>query len=181
MILEPAQQGRPQARLMRSPVGRRDRIAIGMDEAVIIGEPGKRPFERAMAAWLFDLAGENLLGDELFAFDILDEIILEAAGKTEHRLAGNIRVGLKELRCAMPADFDSAEKIGFGAGHLEETRGLEMRAFAENLFVGLEANLRPPAVLHLADLFELTFGMTALEDLTIEDLAARDFHFQALG
>ena len=56
---------------MRAAIGRRDRVAIGMDETIVVGEPGDRPFERAMAAGSFNLAGEDLVGDEILALDVL--------------------------------------------------------------------------------------------------------------
>ena len=60
MVLQAAQQRDAQALLMRAAFGRRDGVAVGVDEAVIhAAQPGDRPFERAVAAGLLDLAGED--------------------------------------------------------------------------------------------------------------------------
>ena len=108
---------------MRSPgfvgsaIGRRNGVAIGVDEAVLARQPGDRPFERAVTAGLGDLAEERLIDDQLLALDVEGEKILQAAGKAEHRLGGDL--GVDEGGRATPADFDAAEQIGFRARHLE--------------------------------------------------------------
>ena len=60
---------RAQTRLMRAAVGRRHGVAIGAQEAVVAGDPGDRPFDRAGAFGLLDAAGEHVLGDGLLALD----------------------------------------------------------------------------------------------------------------
>ena len=86
VILQPAQQRGAQARFVRAAVRRRDGVAIGMDEAVLAGEPGDRPFDRAMLARFLDLAGEGLVDDQLLALDVGGEIILQAAREVKRRL-----------------------------------------------------------------------------------------------
>ena len=78
----------------------------------------------------------------------------------------------------MPADLDTAEEIGFRPGHFEQALRLEIRALAENPFVGLEPHARAAPVLHLAQLFEGRDWVAPLEDLPVERLAPRDFHFE---
>ena len=56
------------------------------------------------------------------------------------------RLVLDQLRRTLPADFDAAEEVGFRARHLEDAGRLEGRAFAEDLFVRLEAHLRAAPV-----------------------------------
>ena len=133
VVLERAQQRNAQARLVRAAVGRRDRVAIGMDEAVLAGEPGHRPFDRAVLAGLLDLAEERLLDDRLLALDVGGEIILQAAGEMEHRLGRDLAVAAEQRGRAAPADFDAAEQIGLRARHLEDARRIEFGAGAENL------------------------------------------------
>ena len=52
VILEAAQQRGAQAGFMRAAVRRRDGVAVGIEEAVGVGGPGDRPFDRAVAAGL---------------------------------------------------------------------------------------------------------------------------------
>ena len=92
-----AQQRDAQARLVRAAVGRRDGVAIGVDEAVVVGEPGHGPFDRAVAAGLVDLAGEGALDDRVLALDVGGEIV--AAGR---RGSGT------RLRRDLPSSFSSA-------------------------------------------------------------------------
>ena len=49
VILEAAQQRRAQAGFVRAAVRRRDGVAVGVEEAVGVGGPGDRPFDRAVA------------------------------------------------------------------------------------------------------------------------------------
>ena len=60
MVFQRPQQGEPEAAFVRAAVGRRDGVAVGMDETVVMGEPGHRPFERAMALGLVDPPDEKL-------------------------------------------------------------------------------------------------------------------------
>ena len=105
VILQGAQQRGAQARLVRAAVGRRDRVAIGMDEAVLGGEPGDRPFDRAVLARLLDLAGEDLIDDERLALDVGGEIVLEAAGKVEDRLGRDFRASREQRRARSASGF----------------------------------------------------------------------------
>ena len=89
VILEAARQRGAKAGFMGAAVRGGNGVAIGMHEAVVEGEPGHRPFERSVAALFFDLARENLVGDEVLALDILEKAVLEAAGKAENRLGRN--------------------------------------------------------------------------------------------
>ena len=54
VVLEAAQQRGAQAGLVRAAVRRRDGVAVGVDEAVGVGDPGDRPFDAP--PWLADLA-----------------------------------------------------------------------------------------------------------------------------
>ena len=104
---------------MCAAVRRRDRVAIGMNEAVVFGEPGDRPFERAVAALAADLAGKSFGGDAILLLDFAGEIIGEAAGEAECRLRRYVGSGLDQFLSAFPADFDAAEEVGLGARHPE--------------------------------------------------------------
>ena len=64
-----------------------------MDEAVLAGDPGDRPFDRAVLAVLLDLAGEDLVDDQLLPLDVGGEIVLQAAGEMEDRLGGDLAFG----------------------------------------------------------------------------------------
>ena len=115
---------------MRAAVGRRNGVAIGVDKAVVLGQPGDRPFQRAVALGLFHPADEELVGDLLLALDVGGEIVLQAAGEVENRLGRGLAGGVEQARRAFPADFHAAEQIGLGAGHLEDARRAEFRGLA---------------------------------------------------
>ena len=127
VVLEAAQQRGAQARFVSAAVRRRDGVAVGMDEAVLDGGPGDRPFDRAVLAVLLDLAGEGLVDDQFLPLDVGGEIVLQAAGKMEGRLGGDLAFGVDERGRAAPANFHAAEQIGLGARHLEQPRRVEAR------------------------------------------------------
>ena len=91
VILQAAQQRGAQAGFMRAAIGRRDRVAIGLQEAVGVGGPGDRPFDRAVTAGLADAAGENVGMHQRRAFEVGGEIILQAVGEMERGLLRHVR------------------------------------------------------------------------------------------
>ena len=54
---------------MGAAIGGRDGVAIGMDEAIVVGQPGRWPIRAIHGRRAFDLARENLIGDEILALD----------------------------------------------------------------------------------------------------------------
>ena len=180
MVAQAPQQRHAHAALMRAALRRRDRVAIGGGKSVLdSAQPGDGPFQRAVAAGLLHLAGEDLIGNELLARDLGGKIILEPVGILEHRLGGHAVAG--ELGRTVPANLDTAEKIGFRARHAQQPRGRKRRAMgAENLRIRLEAHLRAAPVMHLADSLERRHRMAALEDLAIQHLPARHLDLEPL-
>ena len=150
-----------QAVLVRAAVRRRDRVAVGAHEAVLIGDPSDRPLDRAVAVGPFDAAGEDLLGHQRLTRDLARQVVLEAAGEVECRFRRRV-VG-DERGIAAPADLDAAEQVGLGARHLEQPRRLEGAALAEDLLVRLEAHLGAAPVHDRAELLELALRLAALE------------------
>src|SRR6185437_10377801 len=146
----PTQQSSAQSGFMGAAVRRRDRIAIGMDEAIVFAKPGDRPFERAMPAAFLDLAGKALLRDEILTFNVLRKIILEAAGEVEDGFRREIGRSIEQGRAAMPADLDAAEEIGLCPRHAKQTCRLEFCALTENVGIGFEAHARATPVRCLA-------------------------------
>ncbi len=173
--LQRARQRDPEALLVGAALRRRDGVAVGVHEAVA-GEPGDRPFHRAVPAGA-GLAGEDVVGDAPLALQRLDQVVLEAAGELEHRL-GRRRLALDQRRIAGPADLDAAEEIGLGARHLEEARRVEARVVAEDLRVRLEADARAAAVHGLAELLQRALGHTAREALAVELARAGDLDLE---
>ena len=88
---------------------------------------------------------------------------------------------LQQIGIAAPADLDPTEQIRLGTGHLEQALRLEGGLGAKNLCVGPEADFGAAAVVDLAEVLELAFGMAALERHAIEFLAARDFDLEPGG
>ena len=140
-----------QSRFMRSAVRRRHGVAIGAQEAVVAGDPGDRPFDRAGAFGFLDPSREHVFGDGLLAFDAARQEILEPAGEVKDGALGRLAVAGEQSLGARPSDFDAAEEIGLRARHAEQPRRLEGGALAEDLGVGPEADARAAAVLDRAE------------------------------
>ena len=168
------------ARLVRAAVGRRHGVAIGAQEPVVAGDPGDRPLDRARAFGPLDPSGEHVVGDGLLAFDAIGEKVLEPAREMEDRALRRLAVALEQRLGARPADFDAAEQIGLRPRHAEQPRRLEGGALAENLGVGLEADLGAAPVLHRAETLHRAVGRAARIGLAIELLAARHLDFHGL-
>jgi hypothetical protein len=115
--------------------GRRDGVAIGMDEAFLVLRPGDAhstappwPFGSSMqpgegAGVTVSQAGRpaSLSGSRSGRWGI------------EGASAGGLRRALQQRRVAGPADFDAAEQIGLGPGHAVEPRRDQCARGAENL------------------------------------------------
>ena len=97
-----------QAVLVRAAFGRRDGVAVGERKTVLVGNPGNRPFDRSVAAFLFDAARKNILRDVRLAFDRARQVIAQSTGEMKNGFGG--RLVLDQLRRTLPADFDAAEK-----------------------------------------------------------------------
>ena len=173
---KPFVESLPQPVFVRAAFGRRNRVAIGEREAVLVRNPGDRPFDRAVTALFFDATRKNILRDARAAVDGLSQIVGEAAGEVENGFRR--RIVLDQFRRALPADLDAREKISLGARHFQKPRRLECRAFAENLLVRTETNLGAAPVHDRTELFELRLRNTARKDHPIKLLVARHLHFE---
>src|SRR4051794_35968555 len=96
------------------------------------------------------------------------EIILEAARKMERIFRGDIFDAFEQFGIAAPADFDTAEQVGFRARHLEKPLRLEGGLRTENFRVRLETNAGTASVADLAKLFQLALRFAALEGHLVE-------------
>ena len=76
-------------------------------------EPGNGPFDRPVAAGLGDLAGEDVVGDAIIAFDCVGKVVLEAAGKVQSGFRRCLIVVTDQCGITLPADLDTAKQIGF--------------------------------------------------------------------
>src|SRR4029453_9405781 len=99
------------------------------EEAVLVGHPAHRPFDRAVAALALDAGREDVLGDARLAIDRGFQVLLQAAGEVESGLGRGIVAA--KLRRARPADLDAAEEVGLGTRHAQEAGRLEGGALAE--------------------------------------------------
>ena len=163
------------------PSWRRDRVAVGGDEAVGVRDPGDRPFDRAVAAGLADLAGEDVGMDQRRAVQRRGEVVRQAALEVERLLLRHVVDAREQRLGARPADFDAAEQIGLRARHLEDARRLERGLGAEDLRVGLEAHLGAAPVRRAAELLRACPSACRARTPCVELLAARDLDLQALG
>ena len=166
---------------MGAAVRRRDGVAIGRREAVIAAEPGHRPFHRAVAVFLLGFSSEDFINNAGLAFQPFGEKVLQPAGEMQHGLVRRVLV-LDERRIAAPADFNTAEEIGFGARHLvksaAEERGV---ALAENLLVRVEAHRGATAARDLAQIFQPGDRLAAPEFLAVKRLPARHLDHHMVG
>ena len=110
VILQAAQQRGAQAGFVGAAVRRRDGVAVGLQEAVGVGGPGHRPFDRAVAAGLAGVAGKDVRMHQRGAGEIAGEIVLEPVGEMERRLLGHVLDALEQLLGALPADLDAADR-----------------------------------------------------------------------
>ena len=176
--LQPLGQRDAQARFMGAAVRRRDGVAVGADRR-ISAIPGDRPFQRAVAAGTLGLAGEDVAVDAMFLAERGLQIVLEAAGEVKHGLFRGIGAFDQRSR-ADPADLDAAEQIGLGAGHAVEPSRVKPGAGAEDVRIGMEADLGAAAVVNVAELLEAALRNAAGKALTIEFLVARDLDHQII-
>ena len=165
---------------VRAAVGRRNGVAVGVEEAVGVGGPGDRPLRAAMRPGLAGAAGEDVGMHQRRAVQRRGEIVLQPFLEMERRLGRNVGA-FDQFLVARPADLDAAEQIGLGARHLEHALGLERGLRPEDLRVGMEAHLGAAAVRRLAGVLQLALRLAALERHLVELLAARDLDLHAVG
>ena len=180
VIAQAARQRGAQARLVRAAVLGRDRVAVGGDEPVRVRDPRDRPFDRAVAAGLANLAGEDVGMDQRGAVQRRGEEVGQPALEVEGLLLRHVVDAREQRLVARPADLDAAEEIGLGARHLEHARRLERGLGAEDFRVGLEANGGAAPVRRAAHLLELALRDAALERHRVKLAAARDLDLHAL-
>jgi hypothetical protein len=108
------------------------------------------------------------------------EVILETAGKVEHRLFRRL-AALDQRRVAGPADFHPAEQVGLGAGHAVEPARIKPGAWHRKCPVGMKADLGAAAVVDFAELFEAALRNATGEPLPVELPVACDFDHKIVG
>ena len=126
-------------------------------------------------------AGEDIGMHQRRARQCFRQIILQAVGEMKRRLFRHVLGAAQKLLGAGPANFDAAEQIGFGAGHLEHALGLEMCLGPEDFGIGPETDLGAAAVRRFAGILQFRLRLAALEGHTVKALAARDLDLHALG
>src|SRR6516165_6392941 len=87
----------------------------------------------------------------------------------------------KQLLGARPTDFDAAEQISLGAGHLENPLGAEKRFTPEDVRIGPETDFGAASVRRFAGILQFGLWLAALERHAVEPLAARNLDFHAFG
>ena len=161
--LQAFDQGGAETGLVRPAIGGRDRVAVGLDEAVGLakadGRPGDGPLKGARLALTLGATGESG-GDGVQLADAVGQGVGQTSGEVQQGLSRG-RVG-DPLGRAGPFDLDAAEQIGLGPRHAEQAGGLERRPHAEDFVVRLEP-----------DQGALLLGRLDLLD-GAEDVAARE-------
>src|SRR5690606_3540856 len=103
---------------------------------------------------LFSPPGEDLAGDLEIAVERRFKKILQPAGEVEDGLFRRLVLLLQKAWVAVPANFNTAEQIGLGAGHTVNSRRIEFRMCAKDLGVGLEADAGAAPVMNFAKLLD---------------------------
>jgi hypothetical protein len=165
---------------VRAALRCRDRVAVGVHESVA-AMPGDGPLDRPVATGPLALAGKDVGSDLLFAAEARFQIVLQSAGEVEHGLGRCLVLLAEQFRRALPADFDTAEQIGFGTRHLVEARRLELRGLAENLGVRVEARPGTAPVLHFAKILQPGDRLAARKALAVELAIAGDLDLEIVG
>ncbi len=173
---------------MRPAFGGRDRVAIGVAEAVILVlGPHRRPFDAAApgaapgtAIRKFGLAQKRARRQQVALGKARREEIAKPAWEMQPRLLGHA-LGPRQRGIAAPADLDAAEQIGLGPRHAVEQRRTERR-IAENLGIGVETERRAAAVLNRSAILDrFPFGHAAAVALPPQPSIARHLDFERIG
>src|SRR3982075_2924032 len=105
---------------MGAAIRRRHGVTVGGQKTVGIGGPGERPFAGTVGAVTARFSPEDVRMHQRIGMDGGCEVILQAARKMETVLSGDVLDTLEQSGIAMPADFNAAEQVGLGTGHLEQ-------------------------------------------------------------
>ncbi len=109
------------------------------------------------------------------------EIVAEPAREMECVLLGRLLGSDEKFAIDLPADFDTAEKIGLGPGHGIEPRRLECRAGAEDIGIGMKCDQGAAPVLGGAELCKFSLWLAAGVVLAPECPVAGDLDPEPVG
>ena len=177
-VAQPLAERRAQAVLVRAAFGRGDGVAVGVREAVLVGDPATAHSTEPWPPSLSMRPAKMSLVTRVWPSIVASRYSFKPPGKWNVASAG---VSSLISSGAHPADLDAAEQVGLGARHAEQARRLEGGALAENLLVRLEAHLGAAPVLDRAELFQLALRRAAREHHGVELLAARHLHLEHSG
>src|SRR5215472_13937799 len=178
-----AGQGLAQPRLMRAAFRRRNRIAIGMAEAVLfLFRPHDGPFDAATlirAIRKIDLAEKRLRRQQCAVFKARREKIAKPVREMQPRLLRHA-VWARHRGIAAPADLDTAKQIRLRARYAVEERRAE-RGVAEDLGIGVKPQDGAAAVLHRPAILDLGLWHAAAIALLPQFAVARDLDLEPVG
>src|SRR5262249_26980714 len=103
---------------------------------------------------LLNAPAEDILSDRREALYAGLQEIAQPAGEMENGLLGHIRITLKELGRASPADLHAAEEVGLRPRHFENPERLEMGPLLEDQRIGPETDGGPAPVPDSAEVFQ---------------------------
>ena len=92
IVLERPGECGAKALLMGAAIRRRDGVAIGRRETILAAKPRHRPFDRAVASFFLDAAGEDVIDHPVQAIDALGEEVFQAAGEMQRGFLGRVLV-----------------------------------------------------------------------------------------
>ena len=179
---QPFGQSGAQALFMRAAFRRRHGVAIAGRHAVSIANacanPANRPFDTAVTALFFNLAGKGRGRDRGAPANQLLKIVFQPIGKAQ-RVAGRCFFAiLDERRVTLPANFHTAKQIGFGLCHIVEPRRVKQVFVAENLAIRHKADRCAAPVFCRAGFLQLALRQAARKMLLKCLLVARHLNQQ---
>ncbi len=180
------QQCGAQAGFVGAAQRRGNRVAVGVQEAVLAIQPGGGPFHLAGGIAVrrggqLRFACPGLRQHASGLADISFQAVAQAAREVQHRLGrGFVLAALQQRRIADPADFDAAEQIGLGAAQPIQPGGAELRG-AEYLRIRLETDRGATAIVHRPGVQQLRGRLAAGIALLPQHAVARHLHLHRLG
>src|SRR5690348_354616 len=164
---------------MRAALGRWDRVAIGMAEAVLfLLRPDDRPFDAA-AIREFGSPEKRLWRQQRPVGEARGEEIAEPVRKMQPRFL-RYAVGPRQRGIATPANLDTAEQIRLRTRHAVKERRPE-RGVGKNLGIGMKAQNGAAPVLHGPAILDPALRHAAAIALPPQLAVARHLDLEPIG
>ena len=170
---------------MRAALRGRHGVAVGMNKAVALIEPGAGPFDTAGAVPVRGLRQHRIAGPYFGnrarrVGDVLPQAVAQATREMQYCLGRRVRIAAQKSGRAGPADLDAAEQIGFRPAQFVQDARAELQRM-ENLRIRLETDRGAAPVMNGPGVLQFRRRLAARETLLVQGFLARHFDFQDLG